>query len=135
MKFSYSKNNKSGLDLTPLLDMIFIVLIFFMVAATFDLNRTIQLKLPKAFSGESGLSKDKILIEINNEGIISVNGDITEIQDISSVIREIDNFINCTVYLLADKDSYYKYVIEILDILKILGISNVSLVTDEKEEL
>ena len=135
MKFITAKKDKSSIDLTPLLDMIFIILIFFMVAATFDLNRSIKLNLPKSFSGESNISKDKILIEVDSDGNISLNGEITEMNDIASKIGEFDNFSESTVYLLGDKESNYKYIIEILDILKIIGISDISLVTDEKEEL
>ncbi len=135
MKFKITKTNKQTVDLTPILDMMFIILIFFMVSATFDLNRSIKMKLPKSFAGESAISKEKILIEVDSNGNISLNGEIAEIHDLSNKIKEIENFSTSTVYLLGDNDTGYKNIISILDILKVMGISDISLVTEEKTEI
>lgn len=135
MKFKITKTNKQSLDLTPILDMMFIILIFFMVSATFDLNRSIKMKLPKSFAGESAISKEKILIEVDSNGNISLNGEISEIHDLSNKIKEIENFSTSTVYLLGDNNTGYKNIISILDILKVMGISDISLVTEEKTEI
>jgi len=135
MKFKTTKTNKQAVDLTPILDMMFIILIFFMVSATFDLNRSIKMKLPKSFAGESAISKEKVLIEVDSTGNISLNGETTEIHDLSNKIKEIENFSTSTVYLLGDADTGYKNIITILDILKVMGISDISLVTEEKTEI
>ncbi|HOE99765.1 MAG TPA: biopolymer transporter ExbD [Spirochaetota bacterium] len=135
MKFKTAKTNKQGVDLTPILDMMFIILIFFMVSATFELNRSIKMKLPKSFAGESAISKEKILIEVDSAGNISLNGETTEIHNLSNKIKEIDNFSTSTIYLLGDNDTGYKNIIAILDILKVMGISDISLVTEEKTEI
>lgn len=135
MKFKIAKTNKQSVDLTPILDMMFIILIFFMVSATFDLNRSIKMKLPKSFAGESAISKEKVLIEVDSSGNITLNGETTEIQDLSNKIKEIENFSTSTVYLLGDADTDYKNIITILDILKVMGISDISLVTEEKTEI
>lgn len=135
MRFKIEKTKKSDIDLTPILDMMFIILIFFMVAATFDLNRSIKLSLPKSFAGESSIEKNKIIIEVDREGTISVNGNVIDILELSQEIKSIDNYKEATVYLLGDDYANYKIIIEIIDVLKLLGLTDISLVTEKKEGL
>ncbi len=135
MRFAYKRAREhQGLDLTPLMDVMFIILIFFMVAATFELNRTIKLSLPKSLTGDSKISKDKILIEVGQGGEICLNGEIISINDLSGGLQQIENYANCTVYVLGDENASYKYVVEVIDLLKVLSISDISLVTDDKED-
>ncbi|HOJ64942.1 MAG TPA: biopolymer transporter ExbD [Spirochaetota bacterium] len=135
MRFRIEKNKKSDIDLTPILDMMFIILIFFMVAATFDLNRSIKVSLPKSFAGESSIEKNKIIIEVDREGKISVNGNIVDILELSNEIKSFDNYKESTVYLLGDDEANYRDIIEIIDILKLLEITDISLVTEKREGL
>lgn len=135
MKFKIPSKNKGDLDFTPLLDIIFLVLIFFMVAASFDLNRSLKLKLPKSFSAESDIRKNNIVIEVNQDGLISINGEEVNIRELASKIKQIKDYTNSSVYLLGDLNANYKYVIEVIDVLKILDLSNISLVTEQKENL
>ena len=134
MKFQYkSARQQQGIDLTPLMDVMFIILIFFMVAATFELNRTIRLSLPKSLSGESKISKDKILIEVGPDGEISMNGEVMHINQLSESIQQVENYADATVYVLGDENADYRYIVEVIDVLKVLSINDISLVTDDKE--
>ena len=134
MKFRYrSARQQQGIDLTPLMDVMFIILIFFMVAATFELNRTIKLSLPKSLSGESKISKDKILIEVGPDGELSLNGDLIHLNQLSETIQQIENYAESTVYILGDENADYRYIVEVIDVLKVLSITDISLVTDDKE--
>jgi len=135
MKFKLAKKKSSELDLTSLTDIIFLVLLFFMVGASFDLNRSLKLELPKSFAGEGNISKDKIIIEIDRSNTIFFQGEETQIDDIHSQIVKIEDYIKKDVYILGDEESNYRSIVKIIDILKILGITSVSLVTEPKEEL
>ena len=134
MKFRYrSARQQQGIDLTPLMDVMFIILIFFMVAATFELNRTIKLSLPKSLSGESKISKDKILIEVGPDGEVSFNGELIHLNQLSERIQQTENYAESTVYILGDENADYRYIVEVIDVLKVLSITDISLVTDDKE--
>lgn len=134
MKLRYRTSRQhQGIDLTPLMDVMFIILIFFMVAATFELNRTIKLSLPKSLSGESKISKDKLIIEVGADGEISLNGEIIRLSQLSEQIQQTDNYGECTVYILGDENADYRYIVEVIDVLKVLSVSDISLVTDDKE--
>ena len=106
MKFQYkSARQQQGIDLTPLMDVMFIILIFFMVAATFELNRTIRLSLPKSLSGESKISKDKILIEVGPDGEISLNGEVMHLSQLSEQIQQIEHHKNKQDGMKSDRDN------------------------------
>ncbi|HPO49338.1 MAG TPA: biopolymer transporter ExbD [Spirochaetota bacterium] len=135
MRLKILKKKSSELDLTPLTDVIFLVLLFFMVGASFDINRSLKLELPKSFAGEGNISKNKIVIEIDSSDNIFFQGKNTDVNDISSEIVKIENYIDMEVFILGDENSSYKAIIKVLDILKILGVTNISLVTEPKEEL
>ena len=104
-----------------------------MVAATFELNRTIRLSLPKSLSGESKISKDKILIEVGPDGEISLNGEVMHLSQLSEQIQLIEHYAESTVYILGDENADYRYIVEVIDVLKVLSVNDISLVTDDKE--
>lgn len=129
------KDRKSSLDITPLLDIIFLVLIFFMVSVTFGLDRSIKLTLPKSFVSESSIASQKIVIEVGGDSRVALNGEEILLNDLSARIKGIDNFSSRSVYIFADNQTPYKTIIGIMDILKLLGLDSISLVTDAKEDL
>lgn len=135
MKYRYFTPKSTGIDITPLLDIVFLVLIFFMVGASFELNRALQMTLPQSFTSEGVISPEKILIEIDNTGRIAVNGTSSALQELSQVINSLSITDETNVYILADNAVPYKHVIEVMDILKILGIEKISLVTSAKKDI
>ena len=135
MKFKFFKKKNIELDLTSLTDIIFLVLLFFMVGASFDINRSLKLDLPKSFAGEGNISKTKIVIEIDKDNNVFFQGDNIDINGISLELTKIENYRDMDIFILGDENSNYKTIIKVLDILKILGITNISLVTEPKEEL
>ena len=74
MKYTFFNRPKSSIDMTPLMDIIFLVLIFFMVGTTFEMNRSLKMNLPETLTAEGNLSENKILLEADAEGNIAVNG-------------------------------------------------------------
>lgn len=135
MKFKILKKRTTELDLTSLTDIIFLVLLFFMVGASFDINRSLKIDLPKSFAGEGSISKTKIVIEIDKNNNIFFQGNNIDVNSISSEITKLPEYKNMDVYLLGDEDADYKNIVKVLDVLKILDITNISLVTEPKEEL
>lgn len=133
MRYKRKKHINSNIDMTSLLDIIFLVLIFFIIAASFDINRSLTLDIPESFISQSDISQDKIVIEIDSNSNIVVNGEASSLETLASSIRTIDNYQNSSIYLFGDKKTNYEKIISILDILKMLGLNQISLVTDSKE--
>ena len=104
-----------------------------MIGASFDLNRALQMSVPETFTSEGSIQENKILIEIDQRGSIAVNGETAGIYDLSKKISSLRTREDVMVYIMADKNVAYNNVIEVMDILKVLGIQNISLVTGAKK--
>ena len=135
MKVKLPAKKKEGLDLTPMTDMVFIILIFFIVGASFELNRSIRIELPEAMTGESSLERTKIMIEVSADGRIYMDYRPVDRQNLTGEIRRIEGFRELSVYLIGDSGVSYGLMIEILDLLKLMGLSDILLVTRAKEGL
>lgn len=118
MKISAVKNKKVILNMTSLIDVLFILIIFFAVSSTFLEQPGIELELPTAESAESYTTQKVILyIDKNNnlflnDRLISFNSVIEEIKKIGELSPEN------AIVLKADKQVSHGIIIEIMDILR-----------------
>ncbi len=135
MKYTFLNRPKSSIDMTPLMDIIFLVLIFFMVGTTFEMNRSLKMNLPETLTAEGNLSENKILLEADIDGNIAVNGRKVDLASLSETILNLSPTETTEVYIMGDENVPYKTIVQIMDIVKILGLEQISLVTDIKKEL
>ncbi len=119
--------------MTPMLDIIFLNLIFFMAASTFDIDRSLKIDLPGSFIAESSISRDKIYIEIDDKQNLALNGISIKMADFYNALNENDIKEGTTAFIFGDSGADYKSIVDIIDILKLSGITNISLVTKNKE--
>ncbi len=118
MKLFTSKPKKVTLNMTSLIDVLFILIIFFAVSSTFLEQPGIELELPKAESAES-YTTQKVILYIDkdnnlflNDQIISVNTVIKEIKKLGKLSEEQ------SIVLKADTQVEHGKIIEIMDILR-----------------
>ena len=71
MEFVRAKKSKLGLDMAPLIDIVFQLLIFFMLTSSF-LNPSLRLDLPKAISADSR-EKEVVVVSVSAEGGLFIN--------------------------------------------------------------
>jgi len=119
MKLSTKSSKKlATLNLTSLIDVLFILIIFFAVSSTFLEQPGIELKLPEAETSESYTTQKVILyIDKNNnlflnDQLITVNTMIEEIKKLGEISMEN------SIVLKADKQVEHGQIIEIMDILR-----------------
>ncbi len=74
---NFSQRNKKPLEitLTPMIDVVFLLLIFFMVTTTFNQQSELKINLPEANGSETESDQKMIVLSINAEGIYFINGD------------------------------------------------------------
>jgi len=119
--------NRVSLELTPLIDVIFILLIFFAVSTSVELNKTsINLTLPEAESGEK--EEKGILVSIDNKQQVRLNEAPVSLGDLrmeATVLAKVDP--NQIVILQAHNSTPYELVIQVMDRLRLSGLLNVTL--------
>ncbi|CAN2042614.1 Biopolymer transport protein exbD2 [Candidatus Magnetomoraceae bacterium gMMP-15] len=123
----YRRSKAAEINMAPLIDMIFILLIFFLVTTSFVKESGVEIDRPTA---QSAASKEKIhlMIEITDEGAIYIEGKPV---DIRAVRARMKRFIVETpggaVVIVADKRTNTGIVIKALDECRLAGVQNISL--------
>ena len=121
----------SEINITPLLDLAFVLLIIFVITTPL-LEQSINLKLPKGGRPETQINKSDITtVEISNTGVYVLDRQRLQLpQLISRLTGESRANPNLIVYIRADKDSRYDLVAQVIDGCEHHGITRYSLRTD-----
>jgi len=121
----------SDINITPLLDLAFVLLIIFVITTPL-LEQSINLKLPHGGVTERHLDKSDIrTVEISNTGVYALDRKRMQIgQIITQLAEDLRGNPNLVVYIRADKESRYDLVAQLLDGCQKYGITRYSLRTD-----
>jgi biopolymer transport protein ExbD len=120
------------LNLAPMIDVVFLLLIFFMVATTFaEKEKEMGLDLPQAESGEEAQSKpDEVVINLMRDGRILVSGDeVDRAALIESLTRVARRDPETPVTIRGDKEVFHQHVVGVMDACRIAGLSNLGVMT------
>ncbi|WP_295155560.1 biopolymer transporter ExbD [uncultured Brachyspira sp.] len=134
MKFRRRFNIKSGIDLTPMIDIVFNLLIFFMVGSTIIDTPQIKISLPKSTSAVGTEKNESIVISISKEGEKYINGYLAE--DIDADLQKlanIENELEKPVEIRSDEDVRTQILISVIDSVKNAGFTKISIATESKQ--
>lgn len=127
------KNRREHLvpELTPLIDVVFLLLIFFMVSSVFKKEElALLLNLPKSEAGKSDkVQKSFITIELASNSI-AYEGTKTSLEELSTKINTVEK--KTLINLRVDGEVKYDRLVEILDLLQKNKLENLSLITVKK---
>ena len=122
----YKKSRESAkLDLTPLIDVVFLLIIFFMVTTTFNNFGSVQIDLPSSNIQQTDKTKSiEIIIDKDGNYHISEDGKITQIQ-----FSEIDSYLKTAkeATVSADKNLKYQVIMDVITKIKENGVDNLGL--------
>ena len=125
---------ESGLgqfDIAPLIDVVFILLIFFMLTSNFMVQPGIRIDLPRAVTSKSIIS-DKINVFVSSEDIVYLNGKIVTIRQLEDVLTREKESIK-SVFIRSDKNASLGRIVEIWDICKRIELTHVNIATIEQK--
>lgn len=125
-------------DITPLIDVVFLMLIFFMVSTTFDKQTQLKVDLPSASPNEAvEQPADKIEITIDSKGQFYVNERELVKHDAETLRRELqkvsDNRTDLPMIVSSDKNAPMQAAMTLLDVAGQLGMSHLSFVARQKQ--
>lgn len=141
-----SRDKDISLNITPLIDIVFLLLIFFMVSTNFEKISKVSLSLPKAEQDfKQNIDSNKITIIITKNGEYLVNNQLiinnykqTLVNAISNILDKISNqnesefdkhdiYSNTSIVINGDANAPHQAVINVLDAAGELGISNIKI--------
>ena len=120
MKFLRKKNTELSLEVTPLKDIVFLLLFFFVLNSQFEKLTTMELSLPKVNSNQlNELANENLIIEINSAEEVILNGKrLSEFSYTSLNDFIINNYPeNKKAVISADSDTKYQYLVTVMDVL------------------
>lgn len=130
MKRLVKKKEALGMDLTPLIDVVFLLLIFFIATSEFKKNESIlKLTLPNSASKAKLLDKKEIFVEMSSDKLAYNTKEIS-FEDLRIILSKIKKDSSITIKI--DQEVKYSKITQFLDILNTLGLTNLLLVTKQK---
>jgi biopolymer transport protein ExbD len=138
MNLQPGDEDEPEVNLTPLIDVVFLLLIFFMVSTTFEHQSRIQIELPEATASPDEIEEDTLEIIIDAQGRYFIGEEQvvnTELKTLKSAIgKAVGDRGTVPVTIRADASTPHQAVITALDATSQLGLTQISLATSKIEE-
>ncbi len=133
MKFRRQQVEDQGINLTPLIDVVFLLLIFFMVSTTFTKETHLSVDLPEAVGEQSSELPEQIEILINSDGSYSVNGQAL-VNDKAATLKSAlektaEGNNELPLVITADAKTPHQAVVQAMDVAGQLGFARLSITT------
>lgn len=138
MNLRSAKKDDLDVNITPLIDVVFLLLIFFMVSTTFQRESEIEVTLPEAAIDAPVSDKSTVEITINAQGIYFVNGQRvlnTQISTLKQALIKVAKGNKDPVIIVnADANTTHQSVVKVMDAARQLGFIHLSFATSQTQE-
>ena len=137
MKFRQVRRELPALNLTPLIDIVFLLLIFFMVTTSFSRETRLLVSLPEA-SGSAENATESIEVLVDKEGGYAINGRRLVNAEVGSLVRGLElesgGDLSLLVVLVADAEVQHQSVVSAMEAIGRAGFTSLSIATREPIE-
>ena len=117
------------IDIAPLIDVVFLLIIFFMLTSSFIFQPGIRVNLPRALTSEI-LSEENAVVTVTAENLIYYNGKLVTVKELSSVLKKAASS-HLPVLIKADRRASLGRIVEVWDICRQQGVSRVNIATNQ----
>ncbi len=133
MKFKRGNREELSINLTPLIDVVFLLLIFFMVTTTFNRETRLLVTLPEANAETAEAIPDVLEIIVARDGTYSINGRVLVNNQIDTLMRGLElesgGDLNLPILLIADAEATHQSVVTAMDAIGQSGFTRLSIAT------
>lgn len=128
------KTSLSEINVTPLVDVMLVLLIIFMVTAPM-LSMGIDVNLPRVKTKAIDLAEEKLILTINANKEIYLNKTALSFADINAKLTAIlENRVDRELFLRADKNIPYGFVVEVMSEIRKAGVDKLGMITEPPED-
>ena len=129
---STSNVGKPEISMAPLVDIVFLLLIFFMVTTIFPEDEGLMIEKPSAENATS-ISKDQFVVKLDQSGISYINDTQVTIDDVKRLVKSaVENDSHLTVTIHTDRRAQTEALINVIDAAKTGGATKIGIAADEK---
>lgn len=134
MQFRSRQSLEATMDITPLIDAVLLLLIFFMVSSSFVVQPGIKIELPESESGELK-PKDELRIVLGANGELYYMNRPVTLEQLADELRQVQSSLNkaSVAIVQADKRVPHGKVVEVLDVVERVGL-NIAIGTEPRRE-
>ena len=133
LRFPAKKRSRPTIHLTALIDIVFLLLIFFLLASTFVEQAGLHIQVPEIDSEGTGLLPE-LVVQVDQNGDIFIDDTNVNQRQLTTILKlRIKSLAKDTVIIQADRRAQYDYVIQAIDAAKLAGAKNLVLVTRQKQ--
>lgn len=132
LRFPAKKRSRPTIHLTALIDIVFLLLIFFLLASSFVEQAGLTIQVPEIESKGSGLLPE-LVVQVDQDGNIFIDDTNVNQRQLTTILKlRIKSMAKDTVVIQADRRAQYDYVVQAIDAAKLAGAKNLILVTKHK---
>lgn len=135
MNFQSERRTKGivALEITPLVDIVFLLLIFFLLTATYVKNPNLDISLPKASLDQATSHKKDIGIAVKKDGELRYENEDISLEKLEGILlAEFAENEDTIVVIRADKEAYHGRVVEVMDLAKKVGFAKLAIAIQAK---
>jgi biopolymer transport protein ExbD len=130
MRFKRHVEFKKGqLDIAPLIDVVFLLLIFFMLTSSYIFQPGIKINLPKAVTSEA-IHEQNLIITINDKDLIYLNNRLLTLKQLKSHLKNAATE-DRPLLIKADRKASLGKVVQIWDMCREAGLTQINIATSE----
>jgi biopolymer transport protein ExbD len=118
------------IDIAPLIDIVFQLLIFFMLTSSFIMQPGIKVSLPKAATSEV-VKQENLDILISAESVVYIDGKVVNTQELKGLLKQAAKR-NQSILIKADKRAPLGRVVEVWDMARDTGLSQINIATNQE---
>jgi len=115
------------IEMTPLIDITFQLLIFFLLTATFQENSSIDVDLARAKNQQKADKRDAVVVSISSTGAFEVDKILVEAGGLESYLCSQAKAGRTTLHVRADRDSKHEDLVEAMDLAKACGFEKLGI--------
>lgn len=140
MKFVHKRSDEeASVELTPLIDVVFLLLIFFMVSTTFIRETQLKIDLPEAAGELQEIEDELIEITVDRVGDYAVNDRLLVNNDLRTLVRALEEVLaekgpSSRVVVTADANASHQAVVRAMDAAGKVGLTRLSITTQQPAE-
>jgi len=126
VKFASRKRRAPSIIIVSLVDILTILLIFFVVSTTFKKDQPqVQINLPESKTATNAPAElEHAIVSVDEKNVVQLDGKPIAVEDLESAVKNLSETRRSTLALQADKQASFGTIVKVMDALKLAGVKN-----------